>query len=516
MVWLWMGLFGATGCGGDGGPVDGSTTATSLPSGASADTAVPIPEFPAPDARPALRGPGGPARSFSADELFTGCRGQLEGGPGGWDHHNLVAPYRGHLVLPWASEWGDGGLSLFDVSDPCAPVKVADSYAQRMRETHAIGLLHLPEGDPHAGDYAVVNAWHGVLIWDLSDPDDIVQLSEVVIDGVFWPDAYARVAFSVFWQYPYLYLAAADNGIYVIDTTDPAAPELVSQYTFDPVLRAGGVFVNGTEMLVVSAEQTEAALLDVSDPFAPQLHPGGRFTVRSADGEAREVYAGNMVGPHALFARKSGGGGPIVYDITDPTAPAFVGDYHEADGNGGYIFAHEGILFVGNSHSGDVYDATDPTTIGKVGRGDLAGDLDTVVPFGNVAVLSVDDEAEDGVASVLVPWTTEPDARGPRVGRVVPADGATSVRTTARIGVGFDELIEPSSVHAGSRRVSDPDGRPVAGWGSAQETTAHWVPSEPLRPSTTYTVEVMAGGILDATGNPVEQTTTTTFTTGAL
>lgn len=474
----------------------------------------PGPLFPAPEDHPELWASGGPAADFGSAELFTGCA-EIDGGPESFDTHNLIAPYRGYLVLPWASEWGQGGLSLFDMSEPCQPEKVADSFAANMRETHAIGFLHLPEGDEHEGDYAIVNGQKGVLVWDLADPTAPVELSELRIDEVWWPDAYARVAFSVFWQYPYIYLAAADNGVYVIDSTDPTDLQVLSHVPFDPVFRAGGVFVMGTEMLLISAEQTEAALLDVSDPTDPQLHPGGRFTIRSGDGEPREAYSGNMVGPHALFARKDAGGGAIVYDITDPTAPTFVGEYHEEDAGGGYIFAHEGILFVGNSNSGDVYDATEPANITKVGRGDLPGDLDTVVPFGNVAVFSVDDEAEEQVASLVMPWREAADTRGPRVGRTVPADGAVGVATTARIGIGFDEFVEPITVHAGALRVSDEDGLPVAGWGSAQETIAHWSPKEPLEPMTTYTVEVMEGGIEDVSGNPVDETVSFTFTTGA-
>lgn len=473
--------------------------------------------FPAPDARPALRGPGGPAVTFPEDALLQGCA--FLAGPETdlvLNHHNLLMPYRGHLVMPWASEWGQGGLSLFEMDDPCAPVKVSDAEANLMRETHAIGFLHLPAGDPHAGDYAVVNQSRGVMIWDLTDPLAPVVASELELPDTFWPDAYARVVFAVSWQYPWLYVAAADNGLFVIDTTDPYAPALVTHAPFDPVLRAGSLFALGTELLVVSAEQTEAALLDLSIPDAPQLHLGGRFTIRSGDGEPREAYSGNLVGPYALFARKDEGAGPIVWDVSDPEAPAFVGEYHEAEGGGGYVFAHEGFLFQGSSSYAGIYDATDPTDITLVGHAHLEGDLDTASPFGNVVILSVDDEAAaSGEASLVVPWRTEVDARGPLPLRVVPADGATGVTLTARIGVGFDELLEPSSVFAGSLRVSDPDGRPVPGWGSAQETIAHWVPKAPLAPDTTYTVEVMAGGITDASGNPVAETLRTTFTTAA-
>jgi hypothetical protein len=34
----------------------------------------------------------------------------------------------------------------------------------------------------------------------------------------------------------------------------------------------------------------------------------------------------------------------------------------------------------------------------------LAGDLDTVTPIGNVAVLSVDDKADKDRGSIVVPW----------------------------------------------------------------------------------------------------------------
>ena len=33
----------------------------------------------------------------------------------------------------------------------------------------------------------------------------------------------------------------------------------------------------------------------------------------------------------------------------------------------------------------------------------LAGDLDAITPYGNVAAISVDDDAEDGVATAVMP-----------------------------------------------------------------------------------------------------------------
>jgi len=471
----------------------------------------PVFTFAEPDEGPALRGPGGPSVTYSESDLWRNCA-YLNGGPEDWDHHNLVMPYRGHLVLPWAAEWGRGGISFFEVSDPCAPQKLSDSLEAQMRETHAIGMVHLPEGDPHAGDWAVVNYSFGIQIWDIGDETAPVMVSQVDLPNVFYPDSYARVALSVYWQYPYLFVAAADNGVFVLDATDPYDPQLLTQYVFDTGLRAGGVFVIGNVALITSAEQSSAALLDVSIPEDPQLFPGGLFGTAGADGNPVETYHGNMAGNWAFFARKEGGGGPIVYDISDPTNPTFVGDYLTG-GNGGYVSYDEGYLFQGESDYAMVMDARDMSNITLLGEGDLQGDLDTIIPYGNVAVLSVDDEADDDQASAVMPWTTDPDSVGPEVLRVEPNDGAEGVPVSARIGVGFNEPVEPTSVFAGSIRLSDEDGNAIDGWGNAQENIANFSPKEPLRPGTVYTIEVMAEGVRDINDNPLVETVTTTFTT---
>ena len=79
------------------------------------DSAVQAFEFVDATEMPPLRGPGGPSTTFTSEELWQNCA-HLEGGENDVDHHNLVVPYRGHLLLPWAPEWGQGGLSFFEMS----------------------------------------------------------------------------------------------------------------------------------------------------------------------------------------------------------------------------------------------------------------------------------------------------------------------------------------------------------------------------------------------------------------
>jgi hypothetical protein len=464
--------------------------------------------FPAPEAMPVLRGTGGPNRSFTSEELFTNCA-QLDGGEQDANHHNLVVPYRGHLVLPWAPEWGRGGLSFFNMDDPCQPEKVGEGYHERMRESHAIGFMYLSEEE----QYALTAGILGIQFWDIHSLEQPEMINYMQIEGVFYPDSYTRVVLSTFWQYPWVYIAAADNGIFIVNAENPKEPEFITQYQMDPPMRVAGVFAMGTHLLLTSAEGTEAQVLDISDPVNPQPIGGGRFSAIDSTGTPYDAYHGNMVGNWALFARKESGGGIIAMDISDPTNPTYAGDVFTEGGNGGYVFYDEGYAFLGDSHWAKVFDMRDINNITEVGTGDLPGDLDTITPYGNVAILSVDDEAEDGISSAIMPWITEVDNQGPQVLRTVPADGEINVAPTARIGIGFNEMIEPSSVFPGSIQLFDSDEKAVDGWGSGQETIASYSPKEPLQLGTTYTLKIMAGGVQDINGNSVAENTEISFTT---
>lgn len=335
-------------------------------------------------------------------------------------------------------------------------------------------------------------------------------VSKVEVPGFFYPDAYQRVTLSVFWQAPWVYVAGADNGIYVIDASDPLSPQLVYQHKFDPVLRAGQVQVVGNLLMVSAAEGVRTALLDVSKPDFPQPIAGGEFEI------IREAYFSNIGNGYAYYAPKEGGGGLVIYDIRDPGAPAFVGDYVSA-GNGGYVFVKDQFAFVGESDFATIYDISDPSTITPVREMNLVGDLDTVTPIGNVAVLSVDEKADQDRGSTIVPWQEEVDATPPRVTWVWPPDGSTELPTTSRIGLTFNEFVDVKSAWAGSVRLyetgTDPALTRVDGDISTQEVIVNFSPRSPLRPGTAYTLEVPAGGVQDYNGNAIAAPFTMTFKT---
>ncbi len=499
-----------------GGPATGpGTTGGSEESSGSGDTGG-GPVYPEPDAHPPNIGPGGPAQEFMPEDLYQGCA-FLDGGNGDADHHNLVLMFDGYLMMPWAPEFGNGGLTFFDISDPCQPQTLSSTGAPDMRETHAMGLTSIDDRW-----YAVtasknfgLNIDGGILIWDVTNVAAPEVVSTLFLPGHLYPDAYARVVLSAAWQAPYIYVGGADNGVYIIDASDPTNPQLVEQYAFEPTLRVGQVNAVGNMLVVTAAEGPRTALVDISVPDFPQPIAGGDFDIVDGVGMIRESYFSNVGGGYVYYAIKNGAGGLLMYDIHDPGAPVLAG-YYDSGGNGGYVFAKDDLAFVGESSFAGIYDVSDPGAITQVATMDLEGDLDTVTPIGNIAVLSVDDESNPNEASSVVPYDTQVDVVPPRVTWSVPGDGAEGLPVTSRVGVTFSEMVDVKSAWLGSVRLYRGEGddiEPVTGHISVQENVVNFVPETPLDPGTEYTFEIPANGVADYNGNRIQEPFLLTFTT---
>jgi hypothetical protein len=472
------------------------------------------PDPPAPDAFAPPSGPGGPARTFAPGELLAPC-GFVLGGPGDAEHHNLAVMHDGYLVHPWAPEDGGGGISFLSFDDPCAPEVVGQAWSDRMRETHTLAF-----GEANGREYLAVDSLDpddpevgGVGIWDVTDRTAPVWVSEVATPNFRYPDSYLRVTFSSFWQGPVLYVAAAFNGIHVIDVSDPTAPALVNTVSFDFPHLVGAVHVIGNVALATSAGTSRVEVLNVSDPWAPRPIPGGSLDVRDGAGNVDNYYFASIGGRYGLFARKDRGGGPIVYDLSDPGALAHVGDAFTDDGDGGYVYRQGDRLFQGDSNFGLIYDFSEPADPREIARIFVEGDVDTMSPIGNVVIVSVDEGGLPGQASSVLPFREAPDDVGPTLELHDPPDGAALVPVTGRIGASFDEWIERASVFEGSFRVTDGDGWPIAGTFNVQEGLVNFTPDEPLPADAEIRVVVPAGGVTDVSGNAVAEEVSWRFTT---
>ena len=456
-----------------------------------------------------LAGPGGPRASFAPESLDQPCAA-LTGGPEDVEHHNLVGMYDGWLVLPWAPESGGGGVSLFEFDDPCAPVKIGEAWSPTMRESHTLAIAEVEGRTLLAVDMHVDGDHGGIGFWDLTDPTAPVWLSQLELPGYDYPDAYFRVALSTFWQGDRLYVSAGFLGVFVVDVSDPANPVILDNFT-EVAFLAGSFHVIGNVALASSAGLLKTMTLDIGDPDDWQIL--STWDTADATGTFHPYDCATVGGRYALFARKDTGGGPMVYDLLDPAHPTLVGGVENPEADGGYVYRQHDVLFQGESNFGSRYDFTDPAAPEEVARIDISGDFDTLTPIGNVAVASVDAGADPGLATVVFPWASEPDTRGPTAELVNPADGAVWVPETGRVGLSFDEFVEPGSVHAGSFRVWNEAGEAVPGRFYAQEHIVNFVP-DALDPDTTYFVEVPAGGIADVSGNPTAAALRFSFSTG--
>lgn len=525
------GCGGETGADAQGADTADATSDADVTSDATAEITAeagpPLRPYPDPGAFPAEQGPGGPTTTFTEAQFGEHCA-YLDGGADDtMDHHNLVVMYDGYLLMPWAPESGQGGLTLWDISKPCEPVVAGYGTSIDMRETHAIGFSSV------GGKWAVTDGMRwireddeefifpfpaGVLFWDLSDITKPEAVARLDLPGVVYPDAYMRVSLSVFWQAPYVYVSGADNGVFIVDATNPREPVVVKQIQFDPVLRAGKVDVIGNLLIVSAAEGPRTVLLDISDPSDPQPIPGGDFLVKDSQGTPREPYFSNHFNGFVYYARKDSGGGPIIYDIHDPTRPTFVGDL-VSPGAGGYVYVKDDLLFMGESSFAGIYDISDQTKPELLATYHLQGDLDTAVPIGNVLVLSVDADADRDKGTAIMGYAAQPDTRAPRVTWAWPADGATGLALTSRLGLAFSEFISVQSAWEGSVRVyeagTDPARTRVDGWISVQEATLNFWPREPLKPATRYVLEVPAGGIQDYNHNAITEAFSMEFETVA-
>jgi hypothetical protein len=467
--------------------------------------------FPAADAFDGPQGPGAPSRTFRSDELWTPCA-TLQGDERDVLHHNLSVIHDGWLVHPWAPEWGGGGVSFWDASDPCAPALLGETYAEGMRETHALAF-----GEAGGREYLAVD-WlgeeagiGGVGFFDVTDRTAPTWVSTLATPGFYYPDSYFRVTFANFWQGDRVFVAAAFNGFHVVDASDPLSPSLLTTWDFSPPHLVGQVVVLGNLGVAFTAGTPQTVLVDLSDPEHPQPIPGGTFFATDDEGGPVNYYFASLSGKYALLARNDRGGGPIVYDLSDPTAPVRVSSSFAEGADGGYVYRNKDRLFQGESNWGTVYDFSDPARPTELRRVAQSGDLDTVSPIGNVMVVSVDEGSVDGKASQVVPWTEEPDRAPPAIELTSPLDGAEGQRTTSRIGLSFDEWVERASVFEGSFRVWDADGRAVPGTFNVQENLVNFSPASPLPPGE-VTVEVPAGGITDVSGNPIAETVRFSFT----
>ncbi|MBK6687944.1 MAG: Ig-like domain-containing protein [Deltaproteobacteria bacterium] len=429
-------------------------------------------------------GPGLGNLNYSSGEVFNPI-GYIESPHG----HGNVALVQGYLLVIYSSDGGgdesDGGLEFWDLSNPRAPVMVAqydDPETHALREAHGFSLAWY-------GNQLLLAAQGelGVLIYDVTNPRAIQRLSYTPLPGIALGDYSGD--WWLFWQAPYLYVAGVDQGLYVVDVRDPAAPALLAQV---PTGDLGGVspaqvFVLGNLAVVMESQSSAMATLDVAIPDQPRLLQqvnarAGYSHLLAGDGKI--LISGNIP-PRAHFYQLTPDGGINYLDT--------VGFFFNSGGYGSY---QDGFFHSGFSNNYVKFQINPPTQIGDGSSGRTDRDEDFASVLGNL-VIAGDDH---GVGTAIIPHQEAPDTNPPVVEWMHPPSGSTEVALSTRIGLSFSDQIDAASLNPSTLWLEDDGGNPVPAWLSVQQGLVNLAPVSELGLNRTY--RIVAVGVRDVVGNP--------------
>ncbi len=445
-------------------------------------------------------GPGLPNEPYTAEELFTTLSLiQYEQGI------VTVALHKGYLFVPFALDEEDprGGFAFWNVFDARSPVevlRVENPDSQELREPQ--GFAFLRHGEEHR---IVLQAKRGVQIWNVTDP--LAPFRESYLDlgvdgtqgtGVWWVSA----------QGSRVYAGGQDDGLFVIDASDPTDPTVIAHRSTEELqgVVPASAFALGNQLLVAgSFNRRGYALLDASDPANPVLLGADAGPAmpenHGVNFDGRLVYGAGS--DDALHIHRVSPTGTFTEVSSLPT-----------EGKGGFATPQERAVHFGASrsyHKISVADPANPVIVGSAAPPVPGSDWDAGTPLGNLVFVAADNTG----SGALVPHQEAPDTAAPRVLAVSPRRNATNQALTASVGVAFNELIDAGSVGAGSFVVRPAGGQALAGTYSVAFGIVNFTPDAPLAPGTTYEVGLPAGGIADYVGNPLAATFASRFTTAA-
>ena len=445
----------------------------------------------------AASGPGLGNLLYGADEVWTPI--SVIRSPEG---HGKVFMSDGYLNVIWDRDGGGapdvGGLDVWDVSDPRHPVKVKtydNAETHRFREPHALGLWN------RGGQIILVAQSHtGVVLFDVTDVDrELPLLGELAVPGIATSDYGGP--WWVALQAPHVYVAAVGQGLFVADISDPTQPRLVNQLPTGALggKNPGSVFAVGNLLVLAEPQNRGYTTMDISDPAHPLL-------LESIDGRAGYTHlftsgyllsSGGADDPSRMYAHRIGHDGRVSY----------AGEAGAGLGNGGYGSYQDGFLFSGFSTRVAKFRVDPPSMVGSATSGFVGRDEDFGQVLGNLIWVGDD----HGVGSVLVPHRREPDATGAEVEWIHPADGASGLALTTRIGVSLSDQVAIAALTPDRFVVRAAGGAPITGQLSASLNTVNFAPDTPLAARTSY--EVTICGVRDLVGN-AGGCFTSVFTTG--
>jgi hypothetical protein len=195
-----------------------------------------------------------------------------------------------------------------------------------------------------------------------------------------------------------LLITGGTLGLALYDVSNPAAPRALGGIDLS-VFRTMGVALGPGNLVTVAAEEDGLMVVDVSDPSAPFLV--GSFAIEET------YYFCSAVAVRGDYAYATFGGyGLLVIDLSDPWQPQQVAWLREnavdvdLEGNLAAIASARGITFI------DVSEPTDPVVISQLGTDSTSVDLVGSIAYsaeeeGGLLIIDADDPAQPQVMATV-------------------------------------------------------------------------------------------------------------------
>lgn len=209
----------------------------------------------------------------------------------------LDAALAGNLLFIAADSMSDGGLLVYDISDPAQPAQIGE-YAGVNAATH-LSLYDVPGGP--TPDRVYLSSADGLRILDVADPTNPTLIGSELSYGAGENIRLGDYAYVV-----------TTSGVTILDVSNEANPQEI--WISPPPSYAWEVAVQGDYAYIAS---TGLRIVDVADPKAPVLVGA----IESPNITVDLAIEGNYVYVAERYA------GLRVIDVTSPTNPLEVGAY---------------------------------------------------------------------------------------------------------------------------------------------------------------------------------------------
>jgi hypothetical protein len=186
------------------------------------------------------------------------------------------------------------------------------------------------------GGCAYVSGNDGVSIYDVRDPES----PELVVE----PEWLGGPAFGLWIEEGVLYVAAIEQGLLIVDISDPSDPAIVGRYPG----RVGDVFVY-RGVAYISGFSANLRIVDVSNPESPSLV--AEFGWSNANGAA-------AFGDYVYITDPSRG--IVALDVSDPVNPTEVGVLFDSGGANRLEVSGDWLIAAMYSRGLRAYDLTNP------------------------------------------------------------------------------------------------------------------------------------------------------------